>query len=78
MVEVLPEELIDSLANVQKVSLKLKKKRAQAVISGAVSLAIVAAASTIPVSDAVALVSIEVAMLGSIKARVRASRLCWL
>lgn len=66
MEEALPDELIDTLANTQKVNLKLKKKKAQAAVGGAVAAATAAAASPLPVSDAALLIPIEVTMLTSI------------
>lgn len=66
MQEVLPDELLDTLANVQQVSLKMKRKKAHAAVASAVALATAAGAAPIPFSDAAALVPIEVGMLASI------------
>lgn len=68
MGEVLPEELHMSFQNIQKVSLKGKRKMANAVIATAVASATVAGASPIPGSDAVVLVPIQITMLTAITA----------
>ena len=68
MGEVLPEELHMSFQNIQKVSLKGKRKMANAVIATAVASATVAGVSPIPGSDAAVLVPIQITMLTAITA----------
>lgn len=66
MQESLPEELTDTLMNVQQANLAMKKKKAQAEVIAAAASAAVTGASPIPFSDAAILVPIEVAMMASI------------
>ena len=64
----LPEEIVDTLMNVQQANLKLKQKRAQAaVVSGTLAAAAMGAAP-IPFSDAALLVPTEMTMLAAITA----------
>lgn len=67
MADVLPEELVDTLANVQKVNLKLKQKKAQAAVVSAAAAAVLEGGIPVPfVSDAALLIPTEVTMLASI------------
>ena len=68
MGESLPDELMDTLQNVQIVSLAEKRKRARAAIATATTLAITEATIPIPVADAAALVPTQIAMIASITA----------
>lgn len=66
MNEALPDELLDTLHNLQIACLEEKQKRAQyAVLTGATA-ATAAGASPIPISDCAVLVPIQVAMISSI------------
>lgn len=66
MNEALPEELLDTLHNLQIASLEEKIKRAQlAVVTGA-GAAVAAGASPIPISDCAVLIPIQVTMISSI------------
>ena len=64
----LPEELCDTLQNVQIASLKAKKKRAQAVVAAAVTSAFGEGFAPVPFADAAMLVPTQVAMIASITA----------
>lgn len=66
--EVIPEGVQTTLQNIQKVSLKGKRKLAMSAISAAVVGATVAGASPIPGSDAAVLVPIQITMLTAITA----------
>lgn len=66
MQESLPEELIDTLMNVQQANLAMKKKKAQAAVVAAAASALAAGASPIPFSDSAILIPIEVTMMASI------------
>ena len=66
MVEALPNELQDTLQNVQKASLEAKKKHAHAAVAAAVTAAFGEGFSPIPFSDAALLVPTQVAMIASI------------
>ena len=66
MQEKLPDELIDTLMNVQQANLKLKQKKAQAAVASAAALAMTAGVTPIPFSDAALLIPIEVGMMASI------------
>lgn len=68
MAEALPDELIDTLQNLQKVSLEEKIKRAQAIVLTGITAATAAGASPIPVSDCVILIPTQVAMIAGIAA----------
>lgn len=68
MGEVLPEEIHKTFQNVQKVSLKGKRKLAMSAIATAVAGAIAAGAAPIPGSDASILVPVQIAMLTGITA----------
>ena len=68
MSEILPEELHNTLQNVQKVSLKEKKKRAQTVVVAAASAALAEGFIPIPFSDAAALVPTQITMFATITA----------
>lgn len=66
MTEALPDELIDTLQNLQIVSLDEKIKRAQAVVVTATTAAAAAGATPIPFSDCAILIPTQVAMIASI------------
>lgn len=68
MAEALPDELIDTLQNLQKVSLEEKIKRAQAIVLTGITAATAAGASPIPVSDCAILIPTQVAMIAGIAA----------
>ena len=68
MSEFLPDELLDTLQNVQKVSLKSKKKHAQVAVATAVTAAFGEGFAPIPFSDAAVLVPTQVTMIASITA----------
>ncbi len=66
MSEALPEELQDTLQNVQKASLKSKKKRSRAVVAAASAVAFGEGFIPIPFSDAVVLIPTQITMIASI------------
>lgn len=66
MGEALPEELMDTLQNVQIASLAEKKKRAQAAIATATLAATGEGAVPIPFSDCVLLIPTQIGMIASI------------
>lgn len=66
MQQALPEELLDTLANVQQVNLEMKLKKAHAAVVAGAAAASVAGVAPIPFSDAALLVPIEVSMMASI------------
>ncbi|SDM59328.1 YcjF family protein [Lachnospira pectinoschiza] len=66
MGEVLPDELIDTLQNVQIASLADKKKRAQVAVAAAVTAAAGEGAVPIPFSDCVLLIPTQLNMIASI------------
>lgn len=66
MSEILPDELEDTLQNIQKVSLEAKKRRAQAAIKTAAITAVALGASPIPFADAALLVPAQITMITSI------------
>ena len=66
MSESLPDELQDTLQNVQKASLESKKKYAQAAVATAVAASFGEGFAPIPFSDAAVLVPTQVAMIASI------------
>ena len=66
MGEALPNELQDTLQNVQKASLEAKKKHAHAAVAAAVTAAFGEGFIPIPFSDAALLVPTQVAMIASI------------
>lgn len=68
MGDVLPDELIDTLQNVQIASLKEKKRRAQAAIAVAVAAAVGLGATPIPFSDCALLIPTQLTMVASITA----------
>lgn len=68
MAEALPNELIDTLQNLQKVSLEEKIKRAQAIVLTGITAATAAGASPIPVSDCAILIPAQMAMIAGIAA----------
>lgn len=68
MGEALPDELADTLQNVQIASLDEKKKRAQAVIAAAAVTATGEGAVPIPFSDCVLLIPTQLSMIASITA----------
>lgn len=68
MSEVLPDELQDTLQNVQKASLEEKKRYAQAAVATATAAAFGEGFSPIPFSDCALLIPTQVAMVASITA----------
>ena len=68
MSESLPDELQDTLQNVQKVSLKAKKKYYQVAVATAVAAAFGEGFAPIPFSDAALLIPTQVSMIASITA----------
>lgn len=68
MSESLPDELQDTLQNVQKASLEEKKRHAQAVVATATAAAIAEGATPIPLADCAVLIPTQVAMIASITA----------
>ena len=66
MSEALPEELLDTLQNLQIVSLDEKIKRAQAAVVTGTAAAAAAGATPIPISDCAILIPTQVAMIASI------------
>lgn len=66
MSEALPEELQDTLQNVQKASLKSKKKRSRAVVAAASAAAFGEGFIPIPFSDAAVLIPTQITMIASI------------
>ena len=66
MGEALPDELMDTLQNVQIASLAEKKKRAQAAIATATLAAAAEGASPIPFSDCALLIPTQLGMIASI------------
>lgn len=66
MEEALPEELMDTLHNVQIASLKAKKLRAQAAVAAAASLAAGEGAVPIPIADCALLIPTQLGMIASI------------
>ena len=66
MGEALPDELLDTLQNVQIASLAEKKKRAQAAIATATLAATGEGAAPIPFSDCVLLIPTQLSMIASI------------
>ena len=66
MSESLPNELQDTLQNVQKASLEAKKKYSQAAVATAVAAAFGEGFAPIPFSDAAVLIPTQVAMIASI------------
>ena len=66
MSEALPEELQDTLQNVQKASLKSKKKRSRAVVAAASAVAVGEGFIPIPFSDAAVLIPTQITMIASI------------
>ena len=68
MGEELPDELQDTLQNVQKVSLKSKKKRAQTAVAAAVTAAFGEGFAPVPFADAAMLVPTQITMIATITA----------
>ena len=68
MTEVLPEELLNSLHNVQIVNLEEKKKRAQAIVAGAATATACEGATPIPFSDSFLMIPTQVGMIAGITA----------
>ncbi len=68
MAQALPEELMDTLQNVQIASLAEKKHRAQAAIAVATTAAAGAGATPIPFSDCALLIPTQITMIASITA----------
>ena len=68
MGDCLPEELQDTLQNVQIVSLKAKKKRAHAIVAGSVTAAFGEGFVPIPLADSAMLIPTQVAMIASVTA----------
>ncbi len=68
MGEALPDELLDTLQNVQIACLEAKKKRAQAAIATATLLAAGEGAAPIPIADCAMLIPTQLGMIASITA----------
>ncbi len=68
MEQVLPDELLNVLEHVQKVSLQGKIKRARAVVATSVTAAVGVGAAPIPFSDAAVLVPTQIGMIAGITA----------
>lgn len=68
MNEALPDELLDTLQNVQIASLKEKKRHAATAVGTAVAAATAAGAVPIPFSDAALLIPTQITMIASITA----------
>ncbi len=68
MGEELPDELQDTLQNVQKVSLKSKKKRAQTAVAAAVTAAFGEGFAPVPFADAAMLIPTQITMIATITA----------
>ena len=68
MSEALPDELQDTLQNVQIASLEEKKRRAQAAVATATAAAIGECLAPIPLADCALLIPTQVAMIASITA----------
>ncbi len=68
MTEILPDELQDTLQNVQRASLKAKKLRAQTAVATATAAAFGEGFSPIPFADCALLIPTQVAMIASITA----------
>ncbi len=68
MSEALPEELINTLQNVQKASLEEKKRHAQMAVASATAAAVGECAVPIPLADCAMLIPTQVAMIASITA----------
>ena len=66
MGEALPEELIDTLQNLQIVCLEGKKRRAQAAVAAATVAAAGEGAAPIPFADCALLIPTQIAMIASI------------
>ena len=66
MGEALPDELLDTLQNVQIASLEAKKRHAQAAIATAVLAATGEGAAPIPLADCAMMIPTQVAMIASI------------
>lgn len=66
MSEALPDELLDTLQNLQIVSLEEKINRAQAAVVTGTAAAAAAGATPIPISDCAILIPTQVAMIASI------------
>ncbi len=66
MSEALPDELQDTLQNIQKASLEAKKKYAHGVVATAVAAAFGEGFAPIPFSDAILLIPTQVTMIASI------------
>ncbi len=66
--EVIPEGQRTAFAAAQKISLRLKVERAQAIIAASVTASAGMAATPLPFSDFIAIVPIQVSMLASISA----------
>lgn len=68
MGEELPDELQDTLQNVQKVSLRSKKKRAQTAVAAAVTAAFGEGFAPVPFADAAMLIPTQITMIATITA----------
>lgn len=68
MEQVLPDELLDVLANVQKASLNGKIKRSQAIVAAAAAAAAGVGAAPIPFADAALLIPTQIGMISGITA----------
>ena len=66
MSEALPDELQNTLNNVQKANMTVKKKRARAVVAATVATAFTEGFIPIPTADAMALVPTQIGMIATI------------
>lgn len=68
MGESLPDELLDTLQNLQIVSLAEKRKRARSAVAAATTAAALTGATPIPIADAALLIPEQISMIASITA----------
>ena len=68
MAEVLPDELLNSLHNVQIVNLEEKRKRAHLIVAGAAATTAAEGATPVPFSDAFLMIPTQVSMIAGITA----------
>ena len=68
MAQVLPDELQNTLQNVQKASLKHKRKLADKAVRAAAASAVAAGVTPIPFADSMVLIPIQITMMASITA----------
>lgn len=76
MEEALPEELMDTLHNVQIASLKAKKLRAQAAVATAAVAAAGEGAAPIPFADCALLIPTQLGMIACISPNIGQEHLC--